>query len=387
MRRRAQNSSKALVALCIAAALLFAAAAPKAAAQLAPPASALEDALTVSGDALPSDDFVITSGVTSGAGEVTQVPPPTPEQLAALGWMVVYKSSSVARARAAARIAGRAAVPQVAPLISSMGSSVDVSDGPDGSVATAAAAAAAPSARFIRPDKANALLRSINARPTLSLHPIDNLAIDVFANETVARLLARRTRAVEFIEKDSIVTAFATPQFTTSTQTLQVSWGLDRIDQRAKAPTNSYVYYTSIAGSGADVDVYVLDTGIRATHQEFQGRARNVKNLYGDVTDSTDGHGHGTHCSGTVGGASTGVAKRVSILGVKVLSNWGSGSNSGIVDAINWVAAQAVKNGRRSVISMSLGGSKSSALNNAVTNAYKKGVISVVAAGEFTLAV
>lgn len=67
---------------------------------------------------------------------------------------------------------------------------------------------------------------------------------------------------------------------------------------------------------------------------------------------------------------------------VKVLSNAGSGSNSGVISGINHVISDCAKRiGRRCVINMSLGGGKSTALNDAVRAAVNNGIVAVVAAG------
>ena len=97
----------------------------------------------------------------------------------------------------------------------------------------------------------------------------------------------------------------------------------------------------------------------------------------------TDGHGHGTHCAGTVGGSTYGVAKRANLVGVKVLGNDGRGPNTGVISGIQWATNNAVTNGRaaRSVISLSLGGVVSAATNAAARAAYNAGLTVVVAAG------
>lgn len=93
---------------------------------------------------------------------------------------------------------------------------------------------------------------------------------------------------------------------------------------------------------------------------------------------NTDENGHGTHCSGTIAGSTYGVAKKANLVAVKVLDKNGSGSNSGVISGIQWVGNNAKAN---SVLSMSLGGSYSSAVNSAVKSTVNKGVTVVVAAG------
>ena len=90
--------------------------------------------------------------------------------------------------------------------------------------------------------------------------------------------------------------------------------------------------------------------------------------------------GHGTHCAGTVGGILSGVAKKVGLVSVKVLSDQGSGSYSGIINGINWVIDQVQSTGRRGIMSLSLGGGKSNALNSAIANAVDAYDIPVIVA-------
>ncbi|KAF9420704.1 hypothetical protein BGZ76_004058, partial [Entomortierella beljakovae] len=90
-------------------------------------------------------------------------------------------------------------------------------------------------------------------------------------------------------------------------------------------------------------------------------------------------NGHGTHVAGTIGGTKYGVAKKVSIVGIKVLDAEGSGSTSGVVAGMDWVAARAVAG--KSVVNMSLGGGKSTAINDAAQRLYNANIPLIVAAG------
>ena len=92
-----------------------------------------------------------------------------------------------------------------------------------------------------------------------------------------------------------------------------------------------------------------------------------------------DCHGHGSHVAGTVASKDYGVAPGATIVGVRVLSCSGSGSNSDVINGIFWAIEDAA--GRPAVINMSLGGSKSSLLNAAVQDAVDAGITVVVAAG------
>jgi subtilisin family serine protease len=156
-----------------------------------------------------------------------------------------------------------------------------------------------------------------------------------------------------------------------------LSWGLDRIDQRINTLDRRFYY----DDRSAPVDVYILDTGIYTQHVQFQGRAISGYNFVNNNGDTSDCHGHGTHCAGTVGSLDYGVCKHCRLIAVKVLGCDGFGSTSGIVSAINWVVNRAASTKVPSVISMSLGGSYTKQLNSAVEAAVQAGVVTVVAAG------
>ncbi|PCG85623.1 serine protease [Streptomyces sp. WZ.A104] len=164
--------------------------------------------------------------------------------------------------------------------------------------------------------------------------------------------------------------------FTVSdTQNNPPSWGLDRIDQR-NLPLDQRYTYPDKAGEG--VTAYVIDTGVRISHNDFGGRAFNGYDAVDDDNVSQDGHGHGTHVAGTVAGSAYGVAKKAKIVGVRVLNNQGSGTTAQVVAGIDWVTANAVK---PAVANMSLGGGADSVLDAAVRRSIDSGITYAVAAG------
>ncbi|KAH7396922.1 subtilisin-like protease [Phaeosphaeria sp. MPI-PUGE-AT-0046c] len=196
--------------------------------------------------------------------------------------------------------------------------------------------------------------------------------------------LMRNLPGVEYVEQDAVVKAnlgeFDTLDKKAYVTQSSSTWGLSRLSHVTRQ-TGSYSYtYDSSAGAGTCV--YIVDTGISTTHPEFEGRATFLANFAGDGKN-TDGNGHGTHCAGTVGSKTYGVAKKASLYAVKVLDASGSGSNSGVIAGINYVANDAktrnCPNG--AVGSMSLGGTKSTAVNSAAANAVSAGVFFAVAAG------
>jgi len=185
------------------------------------------------------------------------------------------------------------------------------------------------------------------------------------------KLMQQAKGVAKYVEPDSQVDAI--PEIEAETEA--ATWGLNRIgaDQRDRV------------GGGATV--FVLDTGVRTTHNDFTGRASpgadmssgSLVECNGNLNCAADRQGHGTHCAGTAGGNSYGVAPSASVSSVKVLSDQGSGQWSWSYSALDWLATGSV---RPAVASMSLGGSGTiQAMKDAVDAAVASGVTVVVAAG------
>jgi subtilisin family serine protease len=194
-------------------------------------------------------------------------------------------------------------------------------------------------------------------------------ALDGYAARlTGAELAAVRADArVAYVEADRTVSI-------ATTQT-NAPWGLDRIDQRSRPLSTTYTYFAT----GAGVRAYVIDTGIRFNHGQFGGRAVTGFDAI-DGGSADDCNGHGTHVAGTIGGSTYGVAKGVTLVGVRVLGCNGSGSTSGVIAGVNWVTGNH-QPGQPAVANMSLGGGASSTLDTAVRNSIADGVSYAVAAG------
>jgi len=176
---------------------------------------------------------------------------------------------------------------------------------------------------------------------------------------------------VQFVEPDTQVQMI--PEIEGSPEA--ATWGLNRVnaDQRSR--------------SGGASTVFVLDTGVRHSHNDFGGRATSgldmtigsPKECNGDLSCALDRQGHGTHCAGSAAGETLGVAPGAKVVSVKVLSDRGSGSWSWSYYALDWMAQSAV---RPAIASMSLGGrGTQSAMRSAVDAAVTSGVVVVVAGG------
>jgi subtilisin family serine protease len=219
-----------------------------------------------------------------------------------------------------------------------------------------------------------------------------------------------------------------------------VPWGLDRIDQRSNTLDNSY----SFSGNGAGVKVYVVDSGVNATHVEFGASSRVVNgwsyradvsasntsvaelndayyvnsnvsyhnarvngfisactskpqtqqydpatfddkvNAAGaDTTDrgKVDNDGHGTHVAGTIGGEVTGAAKGVTIVPVRVLDSCGSGTTNMVRNGLRWILNDHLQ-GEKAVVNMSIGFDASATpIDLEITKLLGEGVVVVAAAG------
>merc|ERR1719192_3006395 len=185
------------------------------------------------------------------------------------------------------------------------------------------------------------------------------------------KVMQQAKGVAKYVEPDSQVDAI--PEIEAAPEA--ATWGLNRIgaDQRNRL--------------GAGATVFVLDTGVRSTHNEFSGRASpgadvssgTLQECNGNLNCAADSQGHGTHCAGSAAGVTYGVAPSAQISSVKVLSDSGSGQWSWSYSALDWLAISSV---RPAVASMSLGGSgNQQAMKDAVDAAVAAGVVVSVAAG------
>jgi subtilisin family serine protease len=182
----------------------------------------------------------------------------------------------------------------------------------------------------------------------------------------------RRNPDVAYIEQDQLMFATAT----------KPSSGQLELDRHDHCPAVDDGVFNDNGCNGSGVNVYIVDTGIRTTHNDFGGRVNTARGFtaINDGQGTNDCNGHGSHVASTAAGTQFGMASAATLIPVRVLSCSGSGSNSGVINGVNHVANNCGSN-ERCVANMSLGGGISTALDSAVTSAVNSGVPFAVAAG------
>ncbi|MBW4717019.1 S8 family peptidase [Saccharothrix obliqua] len=237
----------------------------------------------------------------------------------------------------------------------------------EGVVRHAGSASAVPGSYVVKVRDAGAA-RALSARFAGVEHVYTGAfhGFSVRLSDRAARRLAAHPD-VEYVEQDQYVTASPVTQ-------PDAPWGPDRIDQRG-LPLNGTYRYTS---TGDRTTVYVIDTGIRITHEEFGGRAFYAWDAVDHDTTAPDENGHGTHVAGVIAGKVHGAAKGARVGAVRVLDPRGSGTISTVIAGVDWVTRNAAK---PAVANFSLGGAQSTALDNAVRGLIASGVGVSAAAG------
>ena len=154
-------------------------------------------------------------------------------------------------------------------------------------------------------------------------------------------------------------------------------WNLVRLNQRSPSDWKSF-RFPNTAGRGTEI--YILDTGVRISHEEFGKRAVWGASFTGEGVD-TDNNGHGTNVAGIAAGKKFGVAKSANIVAVKVLRGDGGGSYSGLLAGMDWTYQRIAARRRPAVINVSIAGGRSDAINSAFKSLVDRGVHVVAAAG------
>ena len=195
----------------------------------------------------------------------------------------------------------------------------------------------------------------------------------------VRQFLVATALAASGVLANSTTTAVSAP--------LEISWNLDRINQ-ASLPLDGNASMGALTGEG--IDIYVVDTGVRPTHEQVNGRVvagidvipeEEVDGAFPPPTRDCDGHG--THVATTAAGTTVGVAVRARVIAVRVLDCVGDGEVDGVVTALEWIRDHH-QSGRLAIANLSLGvdqGDNGLAIIDMVKELADDGVITVVAAG------
>ncbi|GME37004.1 Peptidase S8/S53 subtilisin/kexin/sedolisin [Neofusicoccum parvum] len=169
-------------------------------------------------------------------------------------------------------------------------------------------------------------------------------------------------------------------------------WGLQRISSegavavQGSVTARNYTYTWDDASTlGEGVDIYVMDSGIFLEHEEFAGRATMGFNFYDDAPG--DRYGHGSHCAGTAGGETVGVATNANLIAVKVIADAGGGTSSGYLAGLDYILTTHAARSTQpdfvaSVVSMSLSFSTVlAAIDNSTRELPAAGIHLAIAAG------
>lgn len=189
--------------------------------------------------------------------------------------------------------------------------------------------------------------------------PVNAALVTVGPSKAVA---LAEDAAVKFAEEDQVL------------RVASVDWNLDRIDQRATAGDGAYSHATN----GTGVSVYVLDTGVLATHPELTGRAAQVADFVHRAPSETDCNGHGTHVAGVVAGTRVGVAPGATIQAVRVADCDGTAEGSDLLEALDWVRENGAS---PAVVLIGTTGGPSSVLAGVIEALVESGVTVVGPAG------
>ena len=165
-----------------------------------------------------------------------------------------------------------------------------------------------------------------------------------------------------------------------------VSWHLDRINQRS-GPLDGNADFGALTGAG--VNIYIVDSGVLPTHEQFGGRvvagtdpvSSSGESVVNPRTNDCDGHG--THVAALAAGSTVGVARGATVIAVRVLNCDGDGTVDNVVAALKWVRSHHVS-GKVAIVNLSLGVDRNddgAAIDTQVKEMLAEGIVVTIAAG------
>lgn len=161
-----------------------------------------------------------------------------------------------------------------------------------------------------------------------------------------------------------------------TTVSLAVPWGPDRVDQRGLPLSGSF----TPPDDGAGVTVYVADTGVRSDHVDFEGRVVDGYSAIDGSSSTEDCFGHGTHVAGTAAGATYGVARKATVVPVRVMGCDGSGTTADVLQGLDWIVGHHAAS-TPAVANLSLTTAGNVVLDAAVEGVVDDGIVVTAAAG------
>jgi subtilisin family serine protease len=177
---------------------------------------------------------------------------------------------------------------------------------------------------------------------------------------------------VKYVEADQIIVLSpinATGKPAPQPVAQSIPWGITRVNG-------------GISGIGKTA--WIIDSGIDLDHPDLTVDVARSRTFLGGTSTPDDQNGHGTHVAGTIAAKNNsigvvGVAAGATVVSVRVLDRRGSGSTSGVIAGVDYVASVA---SLADVANMSLGGGVSATLDNAVLNASAKVKFALAAGNE-----
>ena len=165
-----------------------------------------------------------------------------------------------------------------------------------------------------------------------------------------------------------------------------VPWHIDRINQRSGGLDGNADFGTL---TGAGVIIYVVDSGVLPTHEQFGGRviagtdpvSSSGESVVSPRTNDCDGHG--THVAALAAGSTVGVARGANVIAVRVLNCDGDGTVDNVVAALKWIRSHHVS-GKVAIVNLSLGVDRNddgAAIDTQVKEMLAEGIVVTIAAG------